>query len=106
LEEAGCNVIKIGEKIGTMAEYSVAKEGNDKIFKMVSEYYAVNIDDEQFDQKLDNYEKELLYKPCWTEIEEAYKMNKKIIDDKRSSTPWIKRETRVLEILSENNHDK
>jgi ADP-ribose pyrophosphatase YjhB (NUDIX family) len=99
LEETGCNVIKIIEKAGIMTEYSFAKEGNDKIFKMVSEYYIVNIDDKQFEQKLDNYEKELLFKPCWTKIEEAYNVNKKIIEDKRSSTPWIKRETRVLEIL-------
>jgi len=100
-EETGCNVIKIVEKAGIITEYAVAKEGKDKIFKMISEYYAVNIDDKQFEQKLDNYEKELLFKPCWTEIEEAYKVNKKIIDEQRTSTPWIKRETRVLEILSE-----
>jgi len=41
----------------------------------------------------------LLFKPCWIEIEKAYKANKKIIDDKCDSTPWIKRETRVLEII-------
>jgi len=100
LEETGCNVIKIAEKVGTIIEYAIAKEGKNKIFKMISEYYAVNIDDTQIEQKLDNYEKELLFKPCWTGIEEAYKVNRKIIDDKRNSTPWIKRETRVLEILS------
>jgi ADP-ribose pyrophosphatase YjhB (NUDIX family) len=99
LEETGCNVIKIVEKVGIITEYAVAKEDNDKIFKMVSEYYTVNIDNKQFEQKLDNYEKELLFKPCWTGIEDAYNVNKKIIDTKRSSTPWIKRETRVLEIL-------
>ncbi len=102
LEETGCNVIKIVKKVGTITEYAIAKEGKDKIFKMTSEYYAVDIDDKQFEQKLDNYEKELLFKPCWTKIKEAYKVNKKIIDDQRTSTPWIKRETRVLEILSEN----
>jgi 8-oxo-dGTP pyrophosphatase MutT (NUDIX family) len=100
LEEAGYNVIKIIKKIGTITEYGTAMEGKDIIFKMTSEYYTVNINNEQIGQKLDNYEKELLYKPCWTKIEEAYKTNKKIIDDKRDSTAWIKRETRVLEILN------
>jgi len=38
-------------------------------------------------------------KPCWIEIEKAYKANKIIIENKCDSTPWIKRETRVLEIL-------
>jgi len=101
LEETGCNVIKIVKKIGIFTEYGIAKEGKNNIFKMISEYYAVNIDNNQIEQKLDNYEKELLFKPCWIEIEEAYKANKKIIDDNCSSTPWIKRETKVLEILNE-----
>jgi 8-oxo-dGTP pyrophosphatase MutT (NUDIX family) len=101
LEEIGCNIVKILKKVGTITEYAIAMEGNDKIFKMVSEYYTVTIDDNQVEQKLDNYEKELLYKPCWTTIEEAYTTNKKIIDSKCDSTSWIKRETRVLEILNE-----
>jgi ADP-ribose pyrophosphatase YjhB (NUDIX family) len=100
LEEVGCNVIKIVKKIGIITEHGIAMENKNNIFKMISEYYIVNIDDNQIDQKLDNYEKELLFKPCWTEIEKAYKANKRIIDNKCESTPWIKRETRVLEILS------
>jgi len=101
LEEVGYNVIKIGKKIGIITEYGIALDDKNNIFKMVSEYYIVNIDYNQINQKLDNYEKELLFKPCWAEIEEAYKTNKVIIDNKCDSTPWIKRETRVLEILNE-----
>jgi 8-oxo-dGTP pyrophosphatase MutT (NUDIX family) len=101
LEEVGYNVIEITEKIGVITEYGIAKEGKNNIFKMISEYYAVNIDNNQIAQELDKYEKELLFKPCWIEIEKAYKANKKIIEDKCDSTPWIKRETRVLEILNE-----
>ncbi|MDR2941072.1 MAG: NUDIX domain-containing protein [Treponema sp.] len=100
LEETGRNVIKIIKKIGVITEYRIAMEGKNNIFKMISEYYVVNIDNSQIDQKLDNYEKELLFKPCWTEIETAYKTNKKIIDDKNDSTPWIMRETRVLDIIN------
>jgi 8-oxo-dGTP pyrophosphatase MutT (NUDIX family) len=100
LEETGCNVIKIIKKIGIITEYGIALEDKNNIFKMISEYYIVNIDNSQIDQKLDNYEKELLFKPCWTEIEIAYKANKKIIDDKHDSTPWIRRETRVLDIIN------
>ena len=103
LEEVGCNVLKINKKIGIITEYGIAKEGKNNIFKMVSEYYIVDIDSNQIDQKLDNYEKELLFKPCWIEIEKAYKANKNIIDNKLDSTPWIRRETRVLEILFNNN---
>jgi 8-oxo-dGTP pyrophosphatase MutT (NUDIX family) len=101
LEEIGCNVIKIVKKIGIITEYGIAMEDRNSIFKMISEYYAVDIDYNQIGQKLDYYEKELLFKPCWTQIEKVYRANKNIIDNKRDSTPWIKRETRVLEILNE-----
>jgi 8-oxo-dGTP pyrophosphatase MutT (NUDIX family) len=101
LEEVGYNVIKVVEKIGTVTEYAIAKEGKGYIFKMVSEYYTVHIDNNQINQTLDDYEKEFLYKPCWTEMETAYYTNRKLIDNKLDSTPWIKRETKVLEIIKD-----
>jgi len=101
LEEAGYNINKIIEKIGIITEYSIAKEGKGSIFEMISEYYTVNIDNNQNKQNLDKYEMELMFKPHWIEIEKAYNINKNIIDIKCDSTPWIKRETRVLEILKE-----
>jgi len=100
-EEIGYNVIKIVKKIGIITEYAIAMEDKNKIFQMNSVYYAVNIDNTNFNQSLENYEKELLYKPCWTEIEKAYTVNKKIIDNNLASTPWIMRETRVLNLLNE-----
>jgi len=101
LEEVGCNVIRIEEKIGIMTEFGIAEEDKNSIFKMISEYYYVRIDNNQLDQKLDKYEEELKFVPCWTEIEKAYKTNKAIIDNGYASTPWIRRETRVLEIIKE-----
>jgi len=59
LEEVGYNVNKIIEKIGIVTEYSMAKEGKGNIFKMVSEYYIVNIDNNKNKQELDDYEMEL-----------------------------------------------
>ena len=99
LEEAGCNVTKIEDKIGIMTEFGIAEEDENSIFKMISEYYVVKIDDNQFYQKLDKYEEDLEFIPCWTEIVKAYKTNRAIIDNGYASTPWIRRETRVLEIL-------
>ena len=101
LEEIGHKINKIGEKIGTITEYSIAKEGNNNIFKMVSEYYTVKIDKNKTEQSLDEYEKELKFKPIWIETETAYKINKSLIENKHDLTPWIKRETRVLEILKD-----
>jgi 8-oxo-dGTP pyrophosphatase MutT (NUDIX family) len=101
-EEVGYNVNKIKEKIGIVTEYSIAKEGKNNIFKMISEYYIVEINNKYSEQKLDKYEAELLFKPCWVNIETAYMANKYLIDNKCDLTPWIKRETRVLEIMKEN----
>lgn len=101
LEEAGYKIKNINDKIGTIVEYGIAIEDKNKIFKMISDYYSVDIEDKQFNQDLDNYEKELMFKPSWVEIDTAYKANKKIMDNKCESTSWIKRETRVLEILIE-----
>ncbi|MCL2440213.1 MAG: NUDIX domain-containing protein [Treponema sp.] len=100
MEEVGYTVNKVIEKIGVMTEYAIANEGKGNIFKMVSEYYITDIEVNQNEQKLDNYEKELKYKPYWINIETAYNVNKNIIDNKCDTTPWIKRETRVLEILT------
>ena len=101
LEEIGYNVIKIIEKIGIITEFAIAIEGGNNIFKMISEYYSVKIDPNKLEQKLDEYEKEYEYKPCWIEIEEAYNKNKELIENKKASTPWINRETIVLGILKE-----
>jgi hypothetical protein len=50
---------------------------------------------------LEDYEKELLFKPCWIEIETAYKTNMERIKNKDETTPGIIRETKVLEIIKE-----
>lgn len=101
LEESGCIVSEINGKIGTIVEYGIDINDKNKIFKMTSDYYSVNIENKRFKQKLEKYEKELMFKPCWVEIRDAYKANKYLLNNKLETTPWIKRETRVLEILKE-----
>lgn len=64
---------------------------------MISYYYIVEVSDVQKEQKLDDYEKELEFKPVWINIEEAILQNKLIIEDNISNIPnWIYRETYVL----------
>ena len=100
LEEVGYNVIKINEKIGTITEFAIAKEGGKNIFKMVSEYYSVEVENKQLKQNLEEYEEELLFKPCWVEIEKAYKTNKDKINKNFETTTGIHRETIALNRLS------
>ena len=99
LEEVGYNVIKINKKIGTITEYAIAKEGGNNIFKMVSEYYSVEVEDKQLKQNLEEYEEELLFRPCWVEIEKAFKTNNDKIEKKYKTTSGIHRETIALKIL-------
>jgi 8-oxo-dGTP pyrophosphatase MutT (NUDIX family) len=109
LEEVGYKVKKIEGIIGTVTEFDIAKEGMNNTFKMVSEYYLAEVDDKPAGQNLEDYEKELLFKPCWVEIEKAYKINKeKIENENREKTGGINRETIVLEIIKEKyqNHKK
>jgi 8-oxo-dGTP pyrophosphatase MutT (NUDIX family) len=99
LEEVGFNVKRINDKIGTITEFAIAKEGGNNIFKMVSEYYLVEVEGNQLKQNLEEYEKELLFKPCWIEIINAYKTNYEKIFEKCSTTTGIHRETIALEKL-------
>ena len=99
LEEVGYKVSKIKEKIGTITEYAIAKEGGNNIFKMISEYYLVEIENKQLKQNLEEYEMELLFKPCWVEIKTAYETNKDKINMKINTTTGISRETIALGIL-------
>jgi 8-oxo-dGTP pyrophosphatase MutT (NUDIX family) len=102
LEEVGYKVKKINEKVGIITEFAIAKEGGNNIFKMDSEYYLVEIDKEPSKQNLEEYEQELMFKPCWVEIEKAYRTNKKGIENKNTEkTGGINRETIVLGIIKE-----
>ena len=66
---------------------------------MISEYYIVEIENVQLKQNLEDYELELLYEPCWIEIETAYKVNMDKINKKANTTLGIIRETIALEKL-------
>jgi 8-oxo-dGTP pyrophosphatase MutT (NUDIX family) len=100
LEEVGYNIKKITEKAGTITEYAIAKEGGNNIFKMISEYYMVEIEKESVGQNLEEYEKKLMFRPCWVEIEKAYKTNSGKIKNKNiDKTGGINRETIVLGII-------
>jgi ADP-ribose pyrophosphatase YjhB (NUDIX family) len=105
LEEVGYNVIRINEKIGTITEYAVAQEGGNNILKMISDYYLVEIENKQLKQNLEEYEKELLFKPCWIEIKKAFEINYNKINKKCKTTSGINRETIALKKLSEKYMD-
>ena len=102
MEEAGYIVKKANEKIGIITEFAIAKEGGNNIFKMDSEYYLVEIDKRPGVQNPEGYEKELMFKPCWVEMEKAYRTNRERIENRNmEKTGGINRETIVLGIIKE-----
>jgi len=99
LEEIGYKVKNIIEKIGIMTEYSKALENENNVFKMISEYYLVEIENKQLKQNLDEYEEDLLFRACWVDMKKAYKTNMRNIENNNEKNPWIYRESIVLEKL-------
>ncbi|GHU91682.1 DNA mismatch repair protein MutT [Spirochaetia bacterium] len=98
-EEVGYDVTHVMGKVGEITEYDLAQEGGNNIFKMTSEYYLVEIENVQREQKLEDYEKALLFTPCWIDIRTAYQTNYEKINGGMETTRGIKRETLALEKL-------
>jgi len=101
-EEVGVRIRKVNRKIGTVIEYCEAKEKDIDYFKMISDYFLVEIENKFYEQNLDQYEKELLFEPKWLSITNAEMANRKNIEEKSSRiSKWINRETYVLGKLKE-----
>jgi 8-oxo-dGTP pyrophosphatase MutT (NUDIX family) len=101
-EEAGYLVSKINEKIGEITEYGSTEEdeNNNRVFKMISECYLAEVDNNRTEQDLDEHEKEYDYRPCWVNMEEAYKTNKALVENGAQTTKGIKREIKILEMVN------
>jgi 8-oxo-dGTP pyrophosphatase MutT (NUDIX family) len=97
LEETGGIVKEIKRKIGTVIEYNKKEDDNIDFFKMTSEYYEVDIEDNLVKQNLDPWEADLEFTPIWISITEAFEINsKKIRNNENNDSNWLKRETFVL----------
>ena len=87
----------IKRKIGTVVEYNKKENDHIDFFKMTSEYYEVEIEENLVNQNLDPWEADLEFTPIWISINEAYEINsKKINNNEVKDSDWLKRETFVL----------
>ena len=105
IEETGAKVKRIGNIIGVITEYN--KQENDDVdyFKMISTYYDVEIEDYFNEQRLDEYEKELGFKPKWISINEAESVNNKMMNSKIGTlTKGIIREAYALKEINKYYH--
>ena len=101
-EEVGYSIKQIHGKVGIITEYNIAQEKQYDFFKMISEYYFVEIDQNLHLQNLDDYEKKLKFEPRWINIKDACEFNNKTLKNNINLSSWIRRETLVLEELLNN----
>ena len=101
-EESGATVTKILKEFGKVLEYDRPIEQEFEVFKMTSYYYECKIDTLLVEQSLDQYEKDLGFKPIWVDIEDAITNNKSIMNSSQRKIPrWTPRETYILELIKQ-----
>ncbi len=99
-EECGSFVSVVETEIGKVIEYNKPVEKEYDLFKMTSYYYLCRIKEDYCELNLDQYEKDLGFKPVWIQIEEAIQRNKLIITSNDREAPrWTGRDTFVLEYV-------
>jgi 8-oxo-dGTP pyrophosphatase MutT (NUDIX family) len=100
-EECGTSLTRIGRKIGEVIEYNLPMENDYDVFKMTSHYYECEVSDNFGLQKLDEYEKDLGFKPTWIDIDNAIQLNKALLHSDKAPE-WLRREIFVLEYIRQN----
>jgi 8-oxo-dGTP pyrophosphatase MutT (NUDIX family) len=97
-EECGARLLEFGESLGAVIEYKIPVEADYDVFKMTSHYYLCRVDDGFGAQKLDEYEKDLGFKPLWVNIDEAISTNQSLPNSDKIPE-WLKRELFVLNYI-------
>jgi 8-oxo-dGTP diphosphatase len=97
-EECGASLLNVDGEVGAVIEYNIAEEKDFDVFKMTSHYYFCQAGDGFGAQKLDEYERNLGFKPVWVNIEEAISTNKSLLNSDKIPE-WLKREIFVLEYI-------
>jgi 8-oxo-dGTP pyrophosphatase MutT (NUDIX family) len=99
-EECGASLLSVDGELGSVTEYNFAKEKDFDVFKMTSHYYFCQVGDGFGAQKLDDYEKELGFKPVWIDIDHAISTNRALLNSD-NIPEWLRREIFVLEHIKE-----
>ena len=97
-EECGVLILRVGSEFGAVIEYDVPIEKEYDVFKMTSHYYRCEAEGEFGTQKLDDYERDLGFKPVWIDIDKAIQQNKALLPSERTIL-WLRREIFVLDYI-------
>lgn len=101
LEECGARLTRVVREIGSIVEYSHAKESEFETFKMTSHNFLCEAEAFVAPQALEGYEVRLAFEPRWVEIEDALGLNKSLLELPDPS-PWLVREIFMLEYVRDN----
>jgi ADP-ribose pyrophosphatase YjhB (NUDIX family) len=99
-EECGATVLSINGYLGKVIEFDIPIEEDYDVFKMASYYYICEVNPNLGEQSLDQYERDLGFKPLWIDIDKAISINKMLIGSNYFPR-WTPRETFVLEHIKE-----
>jgi len=98
-EEIGGRMTSTAEPYGKTLEYDLPIEKEYDAFCVTSYYYCCEVDAILGKQHLDDYEARMGLKPVWVDIDTAIAGNRAILTTGGEVFCWIKRETRVLEMV-------
>lgn len=98
-EESGGRVVSTPEPFGKVLEYDFPIEKEYDTFCMTSYYYVCEVNPELGPTCLDDYEADLGFHPIWVDINRAIENNCALMKSGRRLERWVRRETRVLEII-------
>jgi len=98
-EECGGRVTSKPLTFGKVLEFDFPTEKEFTSFCMTSYYYLCEVDPALGSQQLDDYEARLGFVPEWVDIDTAIANNQKLLNSGKKFERWVKRETRVLEIV-------
>jgi 8-oxo-dGTP diphosphatase len=99
LEESGRSILAIEGGFGQVIEYDIPEETDFDVFKMASYYYRCSLDDSVSKQNLDDYERDLAFRPEWIHVDLAIEANRLVLASEGEKPLWTRRETFVLELL-------
>jgi 8-oxo-dGTP pyrophosphatase MutT (NUDIX family) len=95
-EECGASLLSVDGELGAVIEYDTPMEAEFDVFKMTSHYYFCRVEDGFGAQRLDDYERDLGFKPAWIDIDNAISSNRLLLD-LQTPPDWLRREIFILE---------
>jgi len=94
-EECGATLLSVDSELGAIIEYKFAEDEGFDVFRMTSHYYFCKIKDGLAEQKLDDYEADLGFKPVWVDIDDAISTNQSLLNSDKIPE-WLNRELFIL----------